>query len=183
MCPLTLMALRTIMMASCSDRSVSSVNCSAPPLRMMVHVFAFGQPLKKLYLQTQTWWVLVPGLLFRCYSLKRTGKTFELVSLTSLLRPGPLRRLHTVPGHRLSSHLLRSGWSRHRPGGHITHSQSCSCQYQQKKCGFVTQLWTFKMGILHSCTDIFFCYCKSILSICLNFDCPVRTLNILAISS
>lgn len=132
MCPLTLMALRTIMMASCSDRSVSSVNCSAPPLRMMVHVFAFGQPLKKLYLQTQTWWVLVPGLLFRCYSLKRTGKTFELVSLTSLLRPGPLRRLHTVPGHRLSSHLLRSGWSRHRPGGHITHSQSCSCQYQQK---------------------------------------------------
>lgn len=47
------MALRTIMMASCSDRSVSSVNCSAPPLRMMVHVFAFGQPLKKLYLQVK----------------------------------------------------------------------------------------------------------------------------------
>lgn len=51
---LTLMALRTIMMASCSDRSVSSVNCSAPPLRMMVHVFAFGQPLKKLYLREHT---------------------------------------------------------------------------------------------------------------------------------
>lgn len=45
------MALRTIMMASCSDRSVSSVNCSAPPLRMMVHVLAFGHPLKKLYLR------------------------------------------------------------------------------------------------------------------------------------
>lgn len=50
MCKLTLMALRTIMIASCSDRSVSSVNCSAPPLKMMVHVLAFGQPLKKLYL-------------------------------------------------------------------------------------------------------------------------------------
>lgn len=47
------MALRTIMMASCSERSVSSVNCSAPPLRMMVHVFAFGQPLKKLYLRAR----------------------------------------------------------------------------------------------------------------------------------
>ncbi|KAF3836929.1 hypothetical protein F7725_004393, partial [Dissostichus mawsoni] len=53
---LTLMALRTIMMASCSDRSVSSVNCSAPPLRMMVQVFALGQPLRKLYLQKQTGW-------------------------------------------------------------------------------------------------------------------------------
>ncbi len=61
-CPLTLMALRTIMMASCSDRSVSSVNCSAPPLRMMVHVFAFGQPLKKLYLQAHTQWVLAVTL-------------------------------------------------------------------------------------------------------------------------
>lgn len=59
------MALRTIMMASCSDRSVSSVNCSAPPLRMMVHVFAFGQPLKKLYLHTCTWGMSIespPGL-------------------------------------------------------------------------------------------------------------------------
>ena len=50
----TLMARRTIMMASCSDRSVSSMNCSAPPLRMMVHVLAFGQPLKKLYLREAT---------------------------------------------------------------------------------------------------------------------------------
>lgn len=49
----TLIALRTIMMASCSERSVSSMNCSAPPLRMMVHVFAFGQPLKKLYLKRE----------------------------------------------------------------------------------------------------------------------------------
>lgn len=47
----TLMALRTIIMASCSDRSVSSINCSAPPLRIMVHVLALGQPLKKLYLE------------------------------------------------------------------------------------------------------------------------------------
>lgn len=48
--PSTLMALLTIMMASCRDRSVSSMNCSAPPRRMMVHVFALGQPVKKLYL-------------------------------------------------------------------------------------------------------------------------------------
>lgn len=47
---LTLMALLTIMMASCRERSVSSMNCSAPPRRMMVHVLALGQPVKKLYL-------------------------------------------------------------------------------------------------------------------------------------
>lgn len=47
---LTLMALRTIMMASCRDRSVSSMNCSAPPRRIIVHVLAFGQPVKRLYL-------------------------------------------------------------------------------------------------------------------------------------
>ncbi len=46
------MALRTIMMASCSERSVSSMNCSAPPRRIIVHVRAFGQPVKKLYLQS-----------------------------------------------------------------------------------------------------------------------------------
>mmetsp|Transcript_22774 Transcript_22774/g.31221 ORF Transcript_22774/g.31221 Transcript_22774/m.31221 type:complete len:304 (-) Transcript_22774:843-1754(-) len=38
----------TIMRASCTDRSVSSRNCSPPPLRMMVAVLALGQPLKKL---------------------------------------------------------------------------------------------------------------------------------------
>lgn len=48
---LTLIALLTIMMASCSDRSVSSMNCSAPPRRMMVQVLALGQPVKKLYLE------------------------------------------------------------------------------------------------------------------------------------
>lgn len=48
--PSTLMALLTIMMASCRDRSVSSINCSAPPRRMMVQVLALGQPVKKLYL-------------------------------------------------------------------------------------------------------------------------------------
>lgn len=70
--PPTLMALRTIMMASCSDRSVSSVNCSAPPLRMMVHVCAFGQPLKKLYLQTDRVAVSQsePGLLFGMFSFR-----------------------------------------------------------------------------------------------------------------
>ena len=47
---LTLIALLTIMMASCRDRSVSSMNCSAPPRRITVQVFAFGQPVKKLYL-------------------------------------------------------------------------------------------------------------------------------------
>ena len=47
---LTLIALLTIMMASCRERSVSSMNCSAPPRRIIVQVFAFGQPVKKLYL-------------------------------------------------------------------------------------------------------------------------------------
>lgn len=47
---LTLIALLTIMMASWRDRSVSSMNCSAPPRRIIVQVFAFGQPVKKLYL-------------------------------------------------------------------------------------------------------------------------------------
>merc|ERR1719415_312973 len=35
-------------MASCSDLSVSAMNCSAPPRRMMVHVLLLGTPLKKL---------------------------------------------------------------------------------------------------------------------------------------
>ena len=43
--------LLTIMIASWSDLSVSSMNCSAPPLNMNVHVLASGQPLNKLYLQ------------------------------------------------------------------------------------------------------------------------------------
>lgn len=37
-------------MASWSDRSVSSMNCSAPPRRMNVQVLASGHPVKKLYL-------------------------------------------------------------------------------------------------------------------------------------
>lgn len=117
--PPTLMALRTIMMASCSDRSVSSVNCSAPPLRMMVHVFAFGQPLKKLYLQTDIVAVSQsePGPPF--------GRSlFDLVCLASLRRPGPLQRARTVPGHRPSSHSPTSGWSRRKPGVHTSHAIS-----------------------------------------------------------
>ena len=39
------------MMASWSDLSVSSMNCSAPPLNMNVQVLASGQPVKRLYLQ------------------------------------------------------------------------------------------------------------------------------------
>lgn len=38
----------TIMIASCRLRSTSAMNCSAPPLRTSVHVFAAGQPSKKL---------------------------------------------------------------------------------------------------------------------------------------
>lgn len=45
------MALLTIMMASWRDLSVSSMNCSAPPLRIMVQVLAWGQPVNKLYLK------------------------------------------------------------------------------------------------------------------------------------
>lgn len=41
-----LMVRLTIMMASCNDRSVSSRNCSAPPLRISVHVFAAGHPAR-----------------------------------------------------------------------------------------------------------------------------------------
>lgn len=46
-----LIARRTIMMASCRDLSVSSMNCSAPPRKMTVHVLASGQPVKMLYLK------------------------------------------------------------------------------------------------------------------------------------
>ena len=42
------MARLTIMIASCRLRSTSAMNCSAPPLRTRVHVFAAGQPSKKL---------------------------------------------------------------------------------------------------------------------------------------
>ena len=49
-----LMVRRTIMMASCSDLSVSSMNCSAPPRRIIVHVLAFKQPVNILYLQHHT---------------------------------------------------------------------------------------------------------------------------------
>ena len=41
------------MIASCSERSVSSINCSAPPRKINVTVLAFGQPLNKLYLKTK----------------------------------------------------------------------------------------------------------------------------------
>jgi hypothetical protein len=34
------MVLLTIIMASCKDLSVSSINCSAPPRSIMVHVLA-----------------------------------------------------------------------------------------------------------------------------------------------
>ena len=42
-------ARRTIMMASCNERSTSSMNCSAPPRRIIVAVLARGQPVKMLY--------------------------------------------------------------------------------------------------------------------------------------
>lgn len=40
------------MMASCRDLSVSSINCSDPPLIIMVQVLASEQPVNKLNLQT-----------------------------------------------------------------------------------------------------------------------------------
>src|ERR1700761_3401864 len=40
----------TTMMASCKLRSTSSMNCSAPPLRIKVQVFALGQSSNTLYL-------------------------------------------------------------------------------------------------------------------------------------
>mmetsp|Transcript_39318 Transcript_39318/g.84176 ORF Transcript_39318/g.84176 Transcript_39318/m.84176 type:complete len:208 (-) Transcript_39318:120-743(-) len=45
----------TIMMASCMDRWASSMNCSAPPRRTMVAVFARGQPVKRLKRSLPTW--------------------------------------------------------------------------------------------------------------------------------
>ena len=44
------MARLTIIMASWRLRSTSAMNCSAPPLRTRVHVFAAGHPSKKLNL-------------------------------------------------------------------------------------------------------------------------------------
>mmetsp|Transcript_1948 Transcript_1948/g.5637 ORF Transcript_1948/g.5637 Transcript_1948/m.5637 type:complete len:205 (+) Transcript_1948:108-722(+) len=43
-----LTARRTMQMASCSERSDSSMNCSAPPRSTMVHVVVLGQPVKRL---------------------------------------------------------------------------------------------------------------------------------------
>mmetsp|Transcript_29041 Transcript_29041/g.78210 ORF Transcript_29041/g.78210 Transcript_29041/m.78210 type:complete len:283 (+) Transcript_29041:296-1144(+) len=48
-------ARRTIMMASCNDRSASSMNCSLPPLSTMVAVLACGQPMNMLYRSAPTW--------------------------------------------------------------------------------------------------------------------------------
>ncbi len=39
------------MIASCRDLSVSSMNCSAPPRRINVHVFALAQPVNRLNLE------------------------------------------------------------------------------------------------------------------------------------
>jgi len=47
---LFLIARLTIIMASCNERSTSAINCSAPPRRIRVQVFATGQPSKRLYL-------------------------------------------------------------------------------------------------------------------------------------
>ena len=47
----TFRARLTIIIASCKERSVSSINCSAPPRNINVTVFALGQPLKRLYLK------------------------------------------------------------------------------------------------------------------------------------
>ncbi|SGY78714.1 BQ5605_C008g04922 [Microbotryum silenes-dioicae] len=47
---LFLIALLTIMMASCKLLSTSEMNCSAPPLNNNVHVWALTQPSKRLNL-------------------------------------------------------------------------------------------------------------------------------------
>ena len=47
-------ALRTIMMASCKERSASSMNCSDPPLKTMVAVLALGHPVNRLYRSAPT---------------------------------------------------------------------------------------------------------------------------------
>mmetsp|Transcript_46881 Transcript_46881/g.95516 ORF Transcript_46881/g.95516 Transcript_46881/m.95516 type:complete len:301 (-) Transcript_46881:957-1859(-) len=56
--PATMVLLRkqffTIISESCRERSVSSMNCSAPPRRTMVAVFASGQPVNRLYRSAPT---------------------------------------------------------------------------------------------------------------------------------
>ena len=47
-------ALLTTITASLIERSASSMNCSAPPLRTIVTVFVVGHPLKILYLSAPT---------------------------------------------------------------------------------------------------------------------------------
>mmetsp|Transcript_17196 Transcript_17196/g.30845 ORF Transcript_17196/g.30845 Transcript_17196/m.30845 type:complete len:254 (+) Transcript_17196:451-1212(+) len=47
--------LLTIISASCSDLSVSAMNCSAPPLSTMVVVLVSGQPVNTLNLSLPTW--------------------------------------------------------------------------------------------------------------------------------
>mmetsp|Transcript_18697 Transcript_18697/g.20876 ORF Transcript_18697/g.20876 Transcript_18697/m.20876 type:complete len:210 (-) Transcript_18697:45-674(-) len=50
-----LRALLTTMMASWIDLSISAMNCSPPPRRMIVAVVALEQPLKKLKRSPPTW--------------------------------------------------------------------------------------------------------------------------------
>lgn len=52
-----LMARRTIMMASCRERSASSMNWSLPPRSTIVAVRALGHPLNRLNLSAPTWTV------------------------------------------------------------------------------------------------------------------------------
>ena len=52
---LFLIARLTIIIASCRLRSTSAMNCSAPPLSTRVHVFALGQPSKKLKRSPPIW--------------------------------------------------------------------------------------------------------------------------------
>lgn len=63
-------------------------------------------------------------------SIRLWRRGFQPGCLTSLLQPGLPRRVHTVPGRRLSWSPLRSGWSRRMPGDHITPNHSPSCKMQ-----------------------------------------------------
>lgn len=135
------MALRTIMMASCSDRSVSSVNCSAPPLRMMVHVLALGQPLKKLYLQTQRRAWAVATRRDVCYSLERIRRESSYLSpptwtsskTSHCPRTSSVIELTVVwiePPQAWRSHYTQSVWFNHL----------LSCFYHVISC-FLAEIW------------------------------------------
>ena len=96
---LVLKHLLTIMMASLRDLSAYFMNCSAPPLKMMVADLALGQSSKRLYLSAPI-----------CFysNLSQVPSTSGLMLLTVVCRVAPvafatrlISSLETLPAQKM----------------------------------------------------------------------------------